>query len=363
MADPATKELAKKAKEDGNVHFKAENYPQAMECYNQARGLDPLVPAYHFNYGLAACHLKEYSKAAESLRTATTLDPDYGKAWLKLAEAEFHLGEWDEASQHFQNASRSIHRLYPTVMADCLHEFVQATEHPRSASDEGDRPHRSDADFIGPREAPRRPDRGDDEIAPTAADWEIPPITAPPRGTWSTPKSRSDVLQKVGEELMRRRNIPSALACFLEARDLDDRSVLHIRLAQAYMTSSGQRDIDNAVKRERLHKALIEVNVALSSSPDLSTGYWLRGNIYNDLDELDQALADFERSLAIRHSVLASIDLQAVKARIRAQEDRLARQMPLISVLRRKCRQPALQRTLAAPPLQETQRMDLSSET
>jgi len=115
---PPDEDPAMAHKNAGNRLFAAGDYAGARREYDAAIQVRPHVAAFHFNRGLCCCQMRDYSAAVPSLQTAISMDPDYGKAFLKLAEAEFHLGQWDQSRQHFRRAGVLMARAYPKVCFD-----------------------------------------------------------------------------------------------------------------------------------------------------------------------------------------------------------------------------------------------------
>lgn len=90
-------EEAKQAKEDGNGHFKAQEYAEAIACYTTAIEAAPEghpdTAVYFANR--AACKLaqEDYEGTVTDCDAATKVKPDYVKAMLRRMKANVALGK------------------------------------------------------------------------------------------------------------------------------------------------------------------------------------------------------------------------------------------------------------------------------
>ena len=95
-------ELAKEAKERGNVHFKAGKWADAIKEYEEAVKRDPSVAAYHNNLAAALAKLMEFPSAKAACEKALSIDPNYVKAWCKKGDIEFFMKEYHRAMESYQ---------------------------------------------------------------------------------------------------------------------------------------------------------------------------------------------------------------------------------------------------------------------
>ncbi|XP_072022397.1 LOW QUALITY PROTEIN: protein unc-45 homolog B-like [Amphiura filiformis] len=108
---------AQKLKEEGNKHYKAENYESAVASYTQALKLCPETDANRAVYykNRAACHLKleNYDKALQDSSAALDITPGDTKALFRKCQALESLGAHEEA---FKNAAK-LNQLEPNNVA------------------------------------------------------------------------------------------------------------------------------------------------------------------------------------------------------------------------------------------------------
>ena len=101
-------------KEEGNAHFKASEYQQAVDVYTQALEVDPSNKVtnskiFH-NRALSHIHLKQYAAAIADASRALELDPSYTKARKTKAKALGESGQWEEAVREY----KAIQEANPT---------------------------------------------------------------------------------------------------------------------------------------------------------------------------------------------------------------------------------------------------------
>lgn len=91
-------------KDEGNRHFKSQNYPEAIRCYSRAIQLSPAEPAYYSNR--AACYLsqKKFEQTIADCDKAVQLDANFTKALRRRALAYMNLLKFDEALADFKAA-------------------------------------------------------------------------------------------------------------------------------------------------------------------------------------------------------------------------------------------------------------------
>lgn len=91
---------ARKAESDGR-------YRDAVKCYDEILQHNPSVPYAYNNLGLDYYRLKEYEKAAVTLRKGLKLKPDMLGARLFLGFAEFNVGNFEESEKALSIVVRS----------------------------------------------------------------------------------------------------------------------------------------------------------------------------------------------------------------------------------------------------------------
>lgn len=88
-------------KEQGNSHFKSQNYALAVKSYSQAivpssQNLDPQVSIFYSNRARGLLCLREFNGAAQDAATALELDELNVKAYLLYAQAKGYLAAQGE---------------------------------------------------------------------------------------------------------------------------------------------------------------------------------------------------------------------------------------------------------------------------
>ncbi|MGH9340538.1 MAG: tetratricopeptide repeat protein [Acidobacteriota bacterium] len=86
-----------------------EQYQFAEFCYRRAQELQPDSFQWSYYLGLVQARQGEHQEAADSLRKALLLDPNYVPAWLKLVGSLLQLEQFEEAATICQ----AILREYP----------------------------------------------------------------------------------------------------------------------------------------------------------------------------------------------------------------------------------------------------------
>lgn len=91
-AEPAIAAL--RSYEEGKRAYDAGDHSTALRRFNQAIGLDPQNPRWHYNLGLAHRKLENHQAAAQAFRRVRELDPDYKRAEIddKLASMGISAG-------------------------------------------------------------------------------------------------------------------------------------------------------------------------------------------------------------------------------------------------------------------------------
>jgi len=95
----------------GNKFFEANNYEEAIKCYEKAAQLDPNDASAFYNWGLALSSQAEISKdaslyesACEKCEKATQLDPNDASAFYNWGVAHFRLAEISKDASQYESA-------------------------------------------------------------------------------------------------------------------------------------------------------------------------------------------------------------------------------------------------------------------
>src|SRR5947207_1423148 len=90
--------------DEGNTHFYAQRYDEALAAYQQALQLDPDYAKAYNNMGYVLNEIKRYEEALAAYEQAIRLNPNYAKAYNNKAIALEHLGRTTEAQQAYDKA-------------------------------------------------------------------------------------------------------------------------------------------------------------------------------------------------------------------------------------------------------------------
>jgi tetratricopeptide (TPR) repeat protein len=88
----------------GNILYQANRIPEAMDLFNQAMRIKPVVAYY--SVGNALLLKRRTSEAIDQYKQALQINPDYAEAHLNLGNAFFLTGRTPEAIEHFEQALR-----------------------------------------------------------------------------------------------------------------------------------------------------------------------------------------------------------------------------------------------------------------
>ncbi|PRP79978.1 glycoside hydrolase family 55 protein [Planoprotostelium fungivorum] len=101
---PVDVEAAEKFKGEGNNFLHQKNYAKAIESYTKAIELNSKNAIYYSNRAAAYSQSGDHNSALKDALEATTLDPNYSKAWGRLGLANFSLGKYSEAMSNYRRA-------------------------------------------------------------------------------------------------------------------------------------------------------------------------------------------------------------------------------------------------------------------
>ena len=88
----------------GNILYKANRIPEAMDLFKQASQIKPAVA--HYSLGNALIDTGRTSEAIDQYEQALRIDRDYAEAHNNLGSAQFLTGRASEAMDHYKQALR-----------------------------------------------------------------------------------------------------------------------------------------------------------------------------------------------------------------------------------------------------------------
>ncbi|EPE09076.1 hsc70 cochaperone [Ophiostoma piceae UAMH 11346] len=90
---PKSTPASEALKSKGNAAMAEKNYDSAIDYYTQALAVAPNNAIYLSNRAAAHSANKDHASARTDAEAATTIDPNYTKAWSRLGLAKFALGD------------------------------------------------------------------------------------------------------------------------------------------------------------------------------------------------------------------------------------------------------------------------------
>jgi stress-induced-phosphoprotein 1 len=81
----------------GNDAFTAKQYREALRLYSEALKLDSHNAALYSNKSACYASLQLWDESAKEARQSVSIDPNFIKAYGRLATAEIELGQYDAA--------------------------------------------------------------------------------------------------------------------------------------------------------------------------------------------------------------------------------------------------------------------------
>ena len=95
-------EKAEEAKQRGNDFFRNQEWPKAVEEYEEAVKRAPKNAAIRNNLAAALCKIMDFSGAQRQIETAIDLDPQYVKAWARKGDIEMMMKEFHKAEESYK---------------------------------------------------------------------------------------------------------------------------------------------------------------------------------------------------------------------------------------------------------------------
>mmetsp|Transcript_13169 Transcript_13169/g.37922 ORF Transcript_13169/g.37922 Transcript_13169/m.37922 type:complete len:565 (-) Transcript_13169:168-1862(-) len=95
-------EKAEAAKQKGNEFFRAQDWPKAVEQYEDAVKRAPKNAAIRNNLSAALCKIMDFNGAKREVEKAIELDPKYVKAWARKGDIEFVMKEFHKSMDSYK---------------------------------------------------------------------------------------------------------------------------------------------------------------------------------------------------------------------------------------------------------------------
>jgi len=97
--------------EEGNVHYAARRFQEAITAYNQAINVDPRSVAAYYGLGSAYHQLGLYQRAASEFDQVLSLDPGNAWAYYSKGLAYYELGLYQRAVEEYDRAIALDHGI------------------------------------------------------------------------------------------------------------------------------------------------------------------------------------------------------------------------------------------------------------
>mmetsp|Transcript_24767 Transcript_24767/g.42698 ORF Transcript_24767/g.42698 Transcript_24767/m.42698 type:complete len:571 (+) Transcript_24767:91-1803(+) len=97
------KQKAEEAKKKGNEAFAAKDYEPAIKYFSEAIEHDPSNHVLYSNRSAAYASLEQYDKALEDAEKTVSLKPDWGKGYSRKGLALHRLGKFEEAIKCYED--------------------------------------------------------------------------------------------------------------------------------------------------------------------------------------------------------------------------------------------------------------------
>lgn len=96
------KEKAAAAKAEGNKHFAAKEFQEAIKHFTEAIGHDPTDHVFFSNRSACYTSLQEYQKGLDDAKKCVELKPDWAKGYSRKGAAEIGLRDYDAAEKSYE---------------------------------------------------------------------------------------------------------------------------------------------------------------------------------------------------------------------------------------------------------------------
>jgi stress-induced-phosphoprotein 1 len=93
---------AEEAKQKGNDFFRAKQWPEAVEQYEEAVKRSPKNAAMRNNLSAALCKIMDFNGAKREVEKALEFDPKYVKAWARKGDIEMVMKEFHKAMESYK---------------------------------------------------------------------------------------------------------------------------------------------------------------------------------------------------------------------------------------------------------------------
>jgi len=122
-------------KDEGNKCMKEKRYSRAVELYTKSILLNPrkaVAAVYYSNRAAAYIALKEYDNAIRDGQTATRIDGEYQKAYIRKGTAYFELGMYEKAESEYRRCIQKIRSSETANWAYCIQKIKLCKERQES---------------------------------------------------------------------------------------------------------------------------------------------------------------------------------------------------------------------------------------
>ncbi|KAI0334466.1 TPR-like protein [Cubamyces sp. BRFM 1775] len=121
-SDEEKKAQVERLKVEGNALHSKGDYANARSKYTEAIALDSENAVLYANRAAAYIALKQYLDAGSDAQRAVEIDPNYSKAWARLAKASYELHVWPLSVKSWKKALETLPSAELTPVEEQLKE-------------------------------------------------------------------------------------------------------------------------------------------------------------------------------------------------------------------------------------------------
>lgn len=99
---------AVKLKDEGNEHFKAHRFDEAIACYTKAIEVDPKNAVFYSNRAQVHIKLENYGLAIIDCDEALKVDPNFTKAYYRKGVAQMAILKYKDAQANFKTILKTL---------------------------------------------------------------------------------------------------------------------------------------------------------------------------------------------------------------------------------------------------------------
>src|SRR6266849_223213 len=276
-APPVPQRTKRQWIDEGDAHYDAGRYKEAVAAYSRAIELDPRDADIYFNRGSAYHDLKEYRQAITDYDRAITLNPTYAVIYCSRGNAYHDLKEYRKAIADFDRTIE-LDPNYAVAYHNQGNAYYALKEYQRAIAN-FDR-----AIKLDPRHADPYYSRGNAYYALKEYQRAIANFDR----AIALDSKYADSYYKRGLAYRNLKEYQKAITDFDRAIELD------VNYASTFCSRG------NAYRNlKEYRKAITDFDRAIKLDPNYAVAYYSRGKAYYALEEYRRAITNFDRALGL----------------------------------------------------------------